>query len=105
MSQSPWNNDELQHTADLFNKSIGSNQFFKHCQIWTRLGKVQIRFRLGLALGTNARALSSGSEEGSAPGSDQNSCRSKAPCGSPMQTIQWGIDALFLKIFIEGLQL
>lgn len=29
MSQSPWNNDELQHTADLFNKSIGSNQFFK----------------------------------------------------------------------------
>lgn len=29
MSQFPWNNDELQHTTDLFGKNIGSNQFFK----------------------------------------------------------------------------
>ena len=29
MSQFPWSNDELQHTTDIFNKSIGSNQFFK----------------------------------------------------------------------------
>lgn len=29
MSQSPWNNDGLQHTTDLFNKGIGSSQFFK----------------------------------------------------------------------------
>lgn len=28
MSQFPWSNDELQHTTELFNKGIGSNQFF-----------------------------------------------------------------------------
>lgn len=29
MSQFPWSNDELQYTTDIFNKGIGSNQFFK----------------------------------------------------------------------------
>lgn len=29
MSQYPWNDNELQHTADLFGKGIGSSQFFR----------------------------------------------------------------------------
>ena len=29
MSLFPWSNEELHHTTDLFNKGIGSNQFFK----------------------------------------------------------------------------
>jgi len=29
MSQSPWNDNELQHSTDLFSRGIGNSQFFK----------------------------------------------------------------------------